>query len=646
MTLAYPASPIMVEQTYLFTIIPAVSGTPTSFTITGGSVPANVTWIPGGGAFRGFVWQESFTVTVLASNGVSTASATITVQPSYQPITLQYPETNDGSPMMLLVDTPYSLEPLVSGGGAPYGLAYALSAGALPPGMTLDTNPGSATLGTISGTLNVPDVGQTYTATIQVTGHQGPTGAAAIASAVVTITVASPGPAPDLSVVYPTTGFDNDASPRAAGLLLQVQLYSGNAVTLYPVTSGVVTNVARPSGISADDSGLALNANTGVLSGTLMQRNYVPESLTTTFQYQQLLRVSGAAGVADVISSVNMAITSPDQADYPPLWQANVGDVFDTQLYINGLTATRFSLVNPNALPTGLSFYEISGRIYGTPAVGTEGTYDINVTITYPPLYATALKVRFNTLTVNPPLTSQAAPSIKFPAFVDPLTLTVGIPVFLPVALSGSVSTFSLSSNPLPPGLSFNPSDGSISGTPTAAFTQPSYTVTVTATGPGGTASDTLTMTVVYAPLTVYYPTPAKCDAGSPLIIMMADQPRCFRVPPILVPYLLKLPPSWAGLQRHQWANNRYPNHPGHLLPLSSNDWERRAWSHHLNNLPDGVSQSGGVLPAHAERVPQRVPQHHPCDHSHGLDLQHILPVGDFRISHLLHCGWYPKYTG
>lgn len=297
-----------------------------------------------------------------------------------------------------------------------------------------------------------------------------------------------------------------------------MQLYSGNAVTLFPVTSGVVTNVARPSGLSADDSGLALNANTGVLSGTLMQRNYVPDSLTTTFQYQQLLRVSGAAGVADLISSVNMAITSPDQADYPPLWQANVGDMFDMQPYVIGLTAPTFSLVNPNSLPTGLSFGATTGRIYGTPAVGTEGTYDINVTITYPPVYATALKVRFNTLTVNPPLTSQAAPSIKFPAFVDPLSLTVSIPVFLPVALSGSVSTFSLP-DPLPPGLSFNPSDGSISGTPTAAFTQPSYTVTVTATGPGGTASDTLTMTVVYAPLTVYYPTPAKCDAGSPLII-------------------------------------------------------------------------------------------------------------------------------
>lgn len=177
-TLAYPASPIMVEQTYVFMLMPAVSGTPTSFMITSGSVPADVTFLPAGGAFRGFVWQASFTVTVLASNGVSNASATITVQPSYQPITLQYPETNDGSPMTLLVENTYSLKPLVSGGGAPYGLAYALSAGALPLGMTLDTTPGSATLGTISGTLDASGVGQTYTATIQVTGHQGPTGAA------------------------------------------------------------------------------------------------------------------------------------------------------------------------------------------------------------------------------------------------------------------------------------------------------------------------------------------------------------------------------------------------------------------------------------------------------------------------------------
>lgn len=177
--------------------------------------------------------------------------------------------------------------------------------------MTLDTTPGSATLGTISGTLDASGVGQSYTATIEATGHQGPTGAAAIASAVVTITVASPGPAPDLSVGYPTTGFDNNASPRAAGLLLQVQLYSGNAVSLYPVTSGVAKNFACPSGISADDSGLALNASTGVLSSTLMQRNNVPESLATTFLYQQLLRVSGAAGVADFSSSVNVAITSP-----------------------------------------------------------------------------------------------------------------------------------------------------------------------------------------------------------------------------------------------------------------------------------------------------------------------------------------------
>lgn len=85
--------------------------------------------------------------------------------------------------------------------------------------------------------------------------------------------------------------------------------------------------------------------------------------------------------------------------------------MFSTQPGVTGLTAPTFSLVNPNSLPMGLSFNATTGRIYGVPAVGTEGTYDINVTITYPPQYSTALKVRANILTVNPPTTS--SPSIS-----------------------------------------------------------------------------------------------------------------------------------------------------------------------------------------------------------------------------------------
>ncbi len=95
-------------------------------------------------------------------------------------------------------------------------------------------------------------------------------------------------------------------------------------------------------------------------------------------------------------------------------------------------------------------------------------------------------------------------------------SLTINEPVtpFIPVTSSGGTGTLTFSISPaLPPGLTFNPTNGQISGTPTALSPSTVYTVTITDSVPTSTSA-TFALSVKYgqtinfAPLTppVYTP--------------------------------------------------------------------------------------------------------------------------------------------
>jgi hypothetical protein len=130
--------------------------------------------------------------------------------------------------------------------------------------------------------------------------------------------------------------------------------------------------------------------------------------------------------------------------------------------------------VSPGTLPAGLQLNPATGVISGTPAQGTDKTYDITLTAHNGIGPDATLPVK---LVILSP--SSSAPSLKpdpnNPAF------TVGQPgSYTPVLTGTPAPTVSVSPGTLPAGLQLNPATGVISGTP-AQGTDKTYDITLTA---------------------------------------------------------------------------------------------------------------------------------------------------------------------
>jgi hypothetical protein len=138
--------------------------------------------------------------------------------------------------------------------------------------------------------------------------------------------------------------------------------------------------------------------------------------------------------------------------------------------------------VSPS-LPTGLSLDATSGQITGTPMTPTSsGAYTIVATNQGGSTSAIL------TITVN-----DTAPAITYPSSASVFTTEVPITPIAPNNAGGAVVDWSIDPT-LPPGLTLDSSDGSITGTPSAAHAAATYTVT--ATNSGGTTTATVQFSV------------------------------------------------------------------------------------------------------------------------------------------------------
>lgn len=139
------------------------------------------------------------------------------------------------------------------------------------------------------------------------------------------------------------------------------------------------------------------------------------------------------------------------------------------------------------ALPAGLTIEPGLGIIYGIPAVPAATTvYTVTAASAEGRISTT---VRFTVRDVTPNISYSP----------NSLNLTQNVPLagnIAPANRGGVVVTWSID-RALPAGLTFDTSNGTISGTPTAVSAQTNYQVT--ATNSGGTSSATLTITVVAA---------------------------------------------------------------------------------------------------------------------------------------------------
>jgi hypothetical protein len=249
---------------------------------------------------------------------------------------------------------------------------------------------------------------------------------------------------------------------------------SGQAISAdTPTVTGTVNTYSVSPALP---SGLTLNTSTGAITGT---------PTTATAQSTYTVTGANAAGstTATVQITINAAVAPPTNLSYPQSTiSATMNQAITTDTPTVTGTVTTYS-VNP-ALPAGLSLNASSGAITGTPtAVTAQATYTITAANSGGSITATVQIV------VSAPLPPPT--SLSYPQTVIVTSVGQTVPADIPT-VTGIVANYS-SVPTLPAGLNFNVA-GAISGTPTAAAPQATYTVT--ATNSGGSTTATVTITV------------------------------------------------------------------------------------------------------------------------------------------------------
>ncbi|MDE2155999.1 MAG: putative Ig domain-containing protein [Xanthomonadaceae bacterium] len=426
---------------------------PYTYSATG--VPPGLTLSPGGvisGTPTGF---GSFVMSVSATDSTTPTALTATKNYSF---TIAQPVLSVATPPNATVGLAYSQQLVVSGGTPPY-YNYALSSGALPAGLSLSGS------GLITGTPTTAG-----SDTFQISVFDSSSGIApyfAILS--VTLTV---DPAPTITL-----------SPASLGPLTVGAAYSQ---TITP--SGGTAPYAFSVSAGALPAGLALNASTGVLSGT--------PTAGGAYNFTVGVHDSGAGTGSQAYS---VTVQAPTIALTPAtLTAATQGTAYNASLAASGGTAPYSFGVSAGALPAGLSLSS-GGALSGTPTVSGSFTFTVTATDSSTGAGAPFTATRSYTLTVN-----AAVPVIS------PTSLpagSAGVAYSQGISASGGTApyTFVVSAGSLPAGLTLS-SSGSLSGTPTAAGSF-AFTVQVTdAASTTATQAYTLTIaapTVTLSPATL-----------------------------------------------------------------------------------------------------------------------------------------------
>ncbi|MGH3581576.1 MAG: putative Ig domain-containing protein [Mycobacterium sp.] len=380
---------------------------------------------------------------------------------------------------------------------------YSISAGVLPAGLLL--NAGS---GVISGTSTAAG---TFNFTATATDSLGATGSRAYSVVVNSAIMVNPAtlPATTVGVPYSQT----------------VSATGGTGAVSFSVSAGALP------------AGLALNASTGVISGT-------PTTAATSNFTITATDTLGVIGARAYSVSVNAAI-AVNPATLPA---GAAGTAYSQTISAIGGSGTYTFSVSGGTLPPGLTLNPASGVLAGMPT--TAASYNFSVMAT-DALGATA--VRAYTVAFNAAVT------------VGPATLPAGA---AGTAYSQTISagggtgsyTYSVSAGTLPPGLSLNPSTGVISGTPTTAATS-NFTITAT-DGSGFIGSRAYALTVAPPTLNLVSPV-SNGTVGSPynqaIVVTGGTAPYTYAVSGGQLPPGLSLDAATGALTGVPMASGTYP---------------------------------------------------------------------------------------
>ncbi len=424
------AGPVNLSGTQgaVFSFTPSFGTVTAPYALTG-SLPTGLNFTAATGAIAGTPTQTgSFSVALAATNagGTTSANLTIVINPA-----ATAPVITSASFAAARVGTAFSFQLVAA--GTPAATSYAASG--LPAGLSINT-----TTGLITGT-------PTAFGSFDVVVSASTTGVGTGPSAVLSITVSPSASAPVIT-----------SSPVISG---QVGVaFSGVTLAASPTaTSFAVTSGTLPAGLQ-----LATN---GAITGTPL----------TAAIGQTRVWVAGTAGTGPTAVTgfaVELLFTIAPAAATPVVNSngsatAQVGQPFQ---YV--ITATNGPLTSyaASGRPAWLALDPSTGILSGVPTEPTTTAISLSISATNA---AGVGKAKTLLLTVVP------APAT--PAITSPLTASGRAGGTFTYQMAASNSPTSFVATGLPAGLSFNPTTGAVTGTPTTANT---YSVSLSAANGGG----------------------------------------------------------------------------------------------------------------------------------------------------------------
>jgi len=425
-----------------------VNGTaPYTFSIVSGSLPPGLTLNSSTGVISGTPTTAStgagysFTSKVVDGKGnIDTQTCIIKVVAPVIDLQCGSCETTGKA----TVGTAYSATYVVVNGKSSY--KFTLISGSLPPGLTLNT-----TTGVISGT---PITAGTYTFTATVVDGNNNTDTQQC-----TITVI----AAPLDLECGTCGVNGVTTVGAA--------YS----TAFSVTGGVGPFTYSIASGSLPP-GLILNTSTGAITG----------KPTTAGAYSFVGKVVDSKGNSDT-SNCSIKVTGSAMSlscgSCSNTSNATVGATYNATLTASGGAAPYTYSISSGSLPPGLTLNSVTGAISGKPTTANTYTFTTKAVDKNGKSDTTSCTIKVVGSPVN--LYCGSCGSGK---------ATVGAGYSSPLSANGGTSpyAYSIVSGSLPPGLTLNPSNGLISGTPTAPG---AYTFTSKVSDHNGN-TDTATCTI------------------------------------------------------------------------------------------------------------------------------------------------------
>jgi hypothetical protein len=267
---------------------------------------------------------------------------------------------------------------------------------------------------------------------------------------------------PPTTIAY--LGYQSLYSLNAPALMIRPTVTGGTDSLVYTVFSGVLP------------AGLSIGANTGNIYGTA----------TETGDFTTVIRVSNSAGFAEVTLQFTVHSAAPVISYVPDTLSYTLSTPIATLAPTNTGGRVLSWSISPNLnTNTGLLFNTTTGRITGIPVRATAAT---TYTVT---AFGESGTQAQTTVTIA---TTTAAPTVSYADTTYIFLLGQPINDIIKTGTTGIINSFSISPG-LPAGLQFNTTTGRISGTPLVATPETEYVIT--ATGPGGTGTDTIRIATV-----------------------------------------------------------------------------------------------------------------------------------------------------